>query len=124
MYNLEWLQNNPQYILLEAVSGSHAYGTSTPTSDRDTRGIFILPEDAILGTQYVEQLNDTNNDIVFYEIRRFLELTASNNPTILELLNTPPDCIVRKSPLFDLILEHKDEFITKICAKSFGGYAK
>jgi hypothetical protein len=40
------------------------------------------------------------------------------------LLNSPEDCIVSKHPLFDLILEHKDEFITKICKDSFGGYAR
>jgi hypothetical protein len=60
---------------------------------------------------------------VFYEIKRFLQLTASNNPTILELLNTPEDCIIYKDPIFDLILERKDGFISKVCANSFGGYA-
>jgi len=49
---------------------------------------------------------------------------ASNNPTVLELLNSPEDCIVSKHPLFDMILEHKDDFITKICKDSFGGYAR
>lgn len=123
-YTLDWLRANPEYILFETVSGSHAYGTATPTSDRDIRGIFILPEEAIFGLDYVEQINDEKNDIVFYEIRRFLELTASNNPTILELLNAPEDCIVKKHPLFDLIVKEKDKFITKICKNSFGGYAK
>ena len=122
-YTLEWLEANPQYILLEAISGSHAYGTATPESDTDRRGVFILPKEAIYGMKYIEQINDTKNDIVFYELRRFLELTASNNPTILELLNTPADCIVRKHPLFDEVLLNKEKFITKICAKSFGGYA-
>jgi len=60
---------------------------------------------------------------VFYEIKRFLQLTASNNPTILELLNTPEDCIIYKDPIFDSILKRKNEFISKVCANSFGGYA-
>lgn len=124
MYNLDWLQNNPQNILLEVISGSHAYGTAIPTSDRDLRGVFILPQDAIYGTEYVQQVNDEKNDIVYYEIRRFLELTASNNPTILELLNTPTDCVLKKHPLFDKIITEKEKFITKICKNSFGGYAE
>jgi hypothetical protein len=37
-------------------------------------------------------------------------------------MNTPEDCIIYKHPLYDLILEKKNEFITKVCAKSFGGY--
>jgi len=124
MYNLEWLKNNPQNVLLEVLSGSHAYGTATPTSDKDTRGVFILPLDAILGMDYRDQINDEKNDIVYYEIRRFLELTASNNPTILELLNAPADCVLIKHPLFDEFIKHKEKFITKICRNSFGGYAK
>jgi predicted nucleotidyltransferase len=110
-------------ILFETIVGSQAYGTQTPTSDIDKKFVYILPQDYILGTGYVEQIN-VNKDYVGWEIRRFLELMGSNNPTVLELLNSPEDCIVSKHPLFDLIIEHKDEFITKICKDSFGGYAR
>lgn len=110
-------------ILFETIVGSQAYGTQTPTSDIDKKFVYILPQDYILGTGYVEQIN-VNKDYVGWEIRRFLELMASNNPTVLELLNSPEDCIVSKHPLFDTILAHKDEFITKICKDSFGGYAR
>jgi predicted nucleotidyltransferase len=103
--------------------GSQAYGTQTPTSDIDKKFVYILPEDCILGTGYVEQIN-VNKDYVGWEIRRFLELMDSNNPTVLELLNSPEDCILHKDPLFDDIIAHKDEFITKICKDSFGGYAR
>jgi len=109
--------------LLIVIRGSQAYGTNLPTSDTDYAGVYIQSEDDIFGTKYKEQINDDKNDTVFYEVRRFLELVASNNPTILELMNTPEDCVIYKHPLYDLILEHKNEFITKVCAKSFGGYA-
>lgn len=109
--------------LLIVIRGSQAYGTNLPTSDIDYAGVYIQSQDDIHGTRYKEQINDDKNDTVFYEIRRFLELVASNNPTILELLNTPEDCIIYKHPLFDSILAHKDLFITKVCSKSFGGYA-
>ena len=111
----------PLYLV---VRGSHAYGTNIETSDTDYAGVFIQSLDDILGMSYKDQINDDKNDTVIYEVRRFLELTGKNNPTILELLNTPEDCIIYKHPAFDMILEHKDEFLTKICANSFGGYAK
>lgn len=108
--------------LFIAIRGSQAYGTQLPTSDIDYAGVYIQSQSDIYGTKYKEQINDDKNDTVFYELKRFLELVASNNPTILELMNTPEDCILYKHPLYDKILEHKDEFITKVCSKSFGGY--
>jgi predicted nucleotidyltransferase len=118
----EYLEENG-LILFECIIGSQAYGTQTPESDVDKKFVYILPQDYILGTGYVEQIN-VNKDYTGWEIKRFLELMGTNNPTVLELLNTPEDCIISKHPLFDLILERKDEFITKMCKKSFGGYAR
>ena len=111
----------PLYLV---IRGSHAYGTNIETSDVDYAGVFIQSIEDILGNTYKEQINDDTNDIVIYEIRRFLELLGSNNPTVLELLNTPEDCVIYKDPIFDMVLENSADFITKICAKSFGGYAK
>ena len=113
--------SKPLYLV---VRGSHAYGTNIETSDTDYAGVFIQSEENILGNKYVEQINDDKNDIIIYEIRRFLELLGSNNPTVLELLNTPEDCVIYKDPIFDLVLNDRERFITKICAKSLGGYAK
>lgn len=109
--------------LLIVIRGSQAYGTQLPTSDTDYAGVFIQPIEDILGFGYKEQINDDKNDTVFYELKRFLDLLASNNPTILELLNTPEDCVIYKHPDFRQILSYRDKFLTKICAKSFGGYA-
>lgn len=111
----------PLYLV---IRGSHAYGTNIETSDTDYAGVFIQSMDDILGIKYKEQINDDTNDTVIYELRRFLGLLGSNNPTVLELLNTPEDCIIYKDPIFDKILENKDKFITKVCANSFGGYAR
>ena len=110
--------------LLLVIRGSHAYGTNIETSDTDYAGVFIQSQEDIFGFNYKEQINDDTNDTVIYEIKRFLQLLTSNNPTVLELLNTPKDCIIYKDPIFDLILENRDKFITKVCAKSFGGYGK
>ena len=110
--------------LLLVIRGSHAYGTNIETSDTDYAGVFIQSQEDIFGFNYKEQINDDTNDTVIYEIKRFLQLLASNNPTVLELLNTPKDCIIYKDPIFDLVLENRDKFITKVCAKSFGGYGK
>ena len=111
----------PLYL---TIRGSHSYGTNIPTSDIDFGGVFMQSHDDIIGRNYVEQINDSTNDIVIYELRRFLELCGNNNPNILELLNTTQDCVIYKHPSFDLVLNNKSEFITKQCGDTFGGYAK
>ncbi len=109
-------------ILLEAISGSHAYGLNTPTSDTDIRGVFILPQEQLYGLHYVEQVADAKNDIVFYELGRFIDLLIKNNPTMLELLAVPADCVVHRHPIMDLV--GPEMILSKLCKEAFAGYAK
>lgn len=123
-YTLDYIRKE-NLILFECITGSYAYGTYIEgVSDKDIRGVFIMKQEDLYGLDYVEQVNDDKNDIVFYEIGRFLKLLYVNNPNILELLAHPEDCVISKHPLFDLIIENKDEFITKMCRDSFGGYGR
>lgn len=109
------------HIIFECISGSRAYGLDTPTSDTDIRGVFILPKETFYSLDYISQINNETNDIVYYELRKFIELCAKNNPNILELLNVSDDCILYKDPIFDKI--KLDIFLSKQCEKSFANYA-
>jgi hypothetical protein len=108
-------------LLFECISGSRAYGTDLPTSDTDIKGVFVLPEKEYFGLTYIEQINNESNDIVFYELKRFIELLNRNNPNLLEMLNTPEDCILYKHPLFNLI--NPEMFLSRLCKDTFAGYA-
>jgi len=119
-YTLQYIKEN-NLILLDAISGSHAYNTNTIDSDLDKRGVYICELDDYLIGDYPIQINDEGNDITFYEIGRFIELLNKNNPNILELLSCPERCILYKNPLLELI-QPKD-FISKLCKDTFGGYA-
>jgi len=110
-------------ILLETVVGSQAHGTSTPESDVDRAFIYILPQEYIYGTKYQEQLR-IHKDYTGFEIKRFLELAQSNNPTVLELLYSPEDCIITKHPVFQYAIDIRDQILTKRCRNSFAGYAR
>ena len=57
-------------ILFECISGSRAYGTDLPTSDTDIKGVFILPKNRFFGLNYIEQINDDGNNVMFYELKR------------------------------------------------------
>jgi len=110
-----------ELLLFECISGSRAYGLDTPESDTDIKGVFILPKDQFYSMEYVGQVNNETNDEVYYELGKFLELLGKNNPNLIELLNTPEDCVLFKHPVMDL-LEPK-LFLSKLCQQTFGQYA-
>lgn len=108
-------------IVLECVSGSRAYGLDTPESDTDIKGVFILPQDEYYGLNYTPQVSNETNDIVYYELGRFIELLAVNNPNIVELLATSGSSTLYKHPIMDRI--KADDFLSKLCKDTFGKYA-
>ncbi len=87
------------------------------------KGIFSQNIDDLITYKYKEQINVTKDEN-YFEIRRFLELLSLANPTALELAFSPSDCILEKSPAFDLIIENRNKFLTKKCLQSFGRYAE
>jgi predicted nucleotidyltransferase len=115
----EYIKSNG-WIIFETIVGSQAYGTNTPESDKDLKFIYCLP-DYLYG--FIPQLH-VNKDYVGFELEEFMQLIGTANPTLLELLSSPEDCIISKHPVFDLILKEKNKFITKKCADSFGGYSR
>ncbi|MEP5339127.1 MAG: nucleotidyltransferase domain-containing protein [Algibacter sp.] len=108
-------------IIFESISGSRAYGLDTATSDTDIRGVFILPKEQFYSLNYISQINNETNDIAYYELSKFIELLAKNNPNIMELLNVPEECILYKHPIFHRI--KKEDFLSKLCKNTFANYA-
>lgn len=108
-------------ILFETVSGSRAYGLHTPESDVDIRGVFILPPHLYYHWERPQQVNNPTNDESFYELDRFVELLARNNPNILELLAADEQNIIYKDPILDSLTP--DIFLSKLAKDSFAGYA-
>jgi len=117
---IDFLREN-KLIILECISGSKAYGLDTPNSDTDIKGVFLLPKSNFYGLEYVPQVSNESNDIVFYELRRFMELLAQNNPNILELLNTPASSVIYKHPFLNEI--KSERILSKLCSNTFGKFA-
>lgn len=109
------------YVLFECVSGSRLFGLATESSDTDIKGVFYLPRADFYGLAYVSQVSNDTNDIVYYELGRFIELLCASNPNILELLNTPSDMILYRHPM----MAHIDPawFLSKAAIHSFAHYA-
>lgn len=109
-------------VIFECIVGSHAYGTNIETSDIDIKGVYQQANTDILGFNYKEQVN-VDKDTTYYEIRRFIELLAQANPTVLEMLFVADRFIKINTPQFQILRDNRQLFLTKQCANSFGGYA-
>jgi uncharacterized protein len=117
---IDWIKNNG-LLIFEVITGSRSYGLDTATSDTDIKGVFVLPKNMFYGLEYTAQVNNETNDIVYYELKRFMELLSKNNPHILEMLNVPEKCVLQKHPVMDLL--QQEMFLSKLCEQSFANYA-
>ncbi len=117
--NLQFLEDNRKYILFESLYGSHAYGTATETSDRDIRGVYIMPQDKLYGMEYVPQISDEENNVIYYELARFCELMTESSTAVLEMLHMPEDCVLFCDPMFKkLFIDCREYFLTKDLIRS------
>ncbi len=111
-------------IIFECVAGSRAYGTDTAASDEDIRGVFAVSASAYLALERpADQISDERGNVVYYGLRRVVELLSAANPNILELLYMPADCERTVTEEIRLLISHRHIFITKQCADTHAGYA-
>lgn len=120
MLTIEQIKNNG-WLIFETIVGSKAYGLDTVTSDTDIRGVFVLPKDMFYSLEYVPQVSNETNDIVYYELKRFIELLSKNNPNIMELLNVPEQCVLYRHEIMAKVKQ--EDFLSKLCEQSFANYA-
>lgn len=121
--NFKELQESNR-IILQALSGSKLYGTDTPESDTDIRGIFINPVNEYISLfEPSEEIIDTETDTKYFGLKKFFKLLTTANPNILELLYLPKEAIFYKTKSYDTIVENRDLFLTKSAFNSYVQYA-
>ena len=125
MYAYQELEaaDNPA-VIFRGIVGSHAYGTANAQSDTDIRGVFVVPS-----CEYVrlspppKQVSDERNDRTYYSLLRFCELMSDANPTTMEMLYLPTNCILKTTPAFELLVKNREMFISQRAVESHLGYA-
>jgi uncharacterized protein len=118
----EWL---PERTIFVTVHGSQAYGTNTPESDIDLKGLAIPPKEYILGFLHNFEQAESNKpyDMVIYGLHKFAKLAAECNPNIIEVLFTDPKHWIVESELFKELYDNRQLFLSRKARFTFSGYA-
>lgn len=114
---------SPGTLIYETVHGSQAYGLATPTSDVDYKGILVGPPGWYHGYLVSPEQVELGPDHVRYELRKYFRLAAAANPTVLELMWTPPACHVHMTAAGERLLGERERFLSLRVKDSFSGYA-
>lgn len=113
-------------LLYRYKRGSVAQGTFIEgKSDIDTCTIYLAPPEQLLGLgfDYQDDLTEDKHDDVVWEFNKFMKLLLKSNPTVLEALFVDDEFVEYEHPIFTELKKHRDEFVTKQCFPTFGGYA-
>lgn len=122
----------PSYIMdLDLIVlmqfGSHLYGTDSPDSDVDFKGIYLPTQEQILLNQIPksvsyktkstkeEGVKNTSEDIdcQVYSLHYFLKLAAEGQTVALDMLHAPLDWPVEISDLWVALVRNRKMFHTK-----------
>ena len=120
------LIRNDGRLLYEYIRGSHLYGLNNKDSDIDTSGVFICTPEELFGCYgYEPQVSDARHDNTWFEIGELVRLLLKSNPMVMECLYVPKNKILGPvHPLMRILLDNREQFISKQCFSPFFGYAK
>jgi len=107
--------------------GSVAYGTNTPSSDVDEKGVAVpLGRNYYYGTKVFEQKDsgwEDGNDRCIYDIRKFISLAKDCNPNIVEVLYVDKADRLKLTHAGVMLLQMRNLFLSQKACKTFVGYA-
>lgn len=113
-------------LIYKYYRGSTAHGLRTETSDYDIGGVFICPTNILfgLGDDYVGEVSDDNNNLVYFEICNYMKLLSKSNPNVLESLFVDDEFVIYEHPLMTKIKSMRESFVTKECFDPYIGYGR
>lgn len=129
--NMKWLENR---TILLTRTGSHAYGTNTPNSDEDFKGICIPPAEYYLGLKSINEYNTaggknfTKNqpgdiDITVTHINKFVRDAMNGVPNNLDILFCRDEDIIYIDDFGKELRKIRKDFLSKALKHKFCGYA-
>ncbi len=122
-------------VLMLCRFGSHLYGTDTPDSDTDYKGVFMPTSEMVLMGEIPKSINNnvkkpegqknTSEDIDYelYSLHYIIELACKGDTAALDMLHVNKENLLVSSDIWDSIIEQRSMFYTKDLT-SFVEYAR
>jgi len=121
--------------VLTGMCGSHVHDTWIPpddpsgTDDVDVFSVVVHPRAHYLGLDYFNRVNQSYQthgeslDIAVFEAVHYISLLAKGNPNVNLYLWLEPHEYFARTEAGELLIDHRDAFISERMFLSFGGYA-
>jgi hypothetical protein len=121
--------------IVRMIFGSHLYGTSTPTSDHDYKGIFLpsarncylgrIPKS--LSDHRQKEAGEKNTsedvDIEIFSLQNFIDIACKGEMVSMDMLHAPDNMLLETTPIWEKIRSERSRFYTKDM-RAFVGYAR
>ncbi len=115
--------------------GSHFFGTNTPNSDLDFKGIFLpskeqaylgkIPRNITITTKVNKNSKNTAEDIdvELFSLHEFIKLACEGQTVAIDMLHAPDNMLLQDSLIWSKLVENRSRFYTNNL-KAFVGYAR
>jgi predicted nucleotidyltransferase len=121
-------------LLVKMIFGSHLYGTDTPDSDRDYKGIYMPTGREVLLGRIPKSYNSTTGsglskntaedvDCEIYSLHYFLRLAYQGETAALDMLHAPASALLCTSDTWQELVSERHRFYTRNL-NAFVGYAR
>ena len=121
-------------VIMLTRFGSHLYGTDTPESDTDYKGVYMPTKDQILLGKIPKSINFDSNpghdkngagdiDCELYSFHYFMELCCKGEMIAMDMLHANKENIIYSDDLWDNINARRGLFYTTDM-RAFVGYAR
>jgi hypothetical protein len=121
--------------IVRMLFGSHLYGTNTPASDHDYKGVFLpSSRDCYLGRipkslaerpqkEAGEKNTKDDVDVEIFSLQSFLDIACKGEMVSMDMLHAPDNMLLETTPIWEKIRSERARFYTKDM-RAFVGYAR
>lgn len=121
-------------LLVKMTFGSHLYGTATPDSDHDYKGVFMPTAHEVLVGRIPKSFNESTGDRVgkntsqdvdveIYSLHYFIRLAVQGETAALDMLHAPLDDLLVCTDVWRDLVARRARFYSRNL-NAFVGYAR